>query len=344
MKIMHCLYLLLAFNSTYSEFCFVSNKTEDGYLNPTFIKEFVETFQTNIFIETGTYSGETTLNAAPFFRNVHTIELSQTLYEKAKEKLESSDNVIVYNGHSSELFESIIPQCKGTILFWLDAHYSGGNTAYSNSNPDNASAVTAIREELKAIAQNGLTDCVILIDDMRGFGSTINDVEFLGCWAYPSIQEVCALGKKINKNFEFMLLGDALLMYDKTKYSPSFSPVAKACTISRLYDGKNFSEEQLIEAEHTIAFCATPEERNFIKNLYEMMTPWKDPLFHHDLWYACVCMGLNEWKEAEAALMKVPQRIEYFDKNRRVVNNIKQYNPSRFQRYFEDIRKQNLMY
>lgn len=337
MKRAYFLYLLFVFNVTHPEFCFVSNKTGDGYLKQSFIKEIVETFQSDIFIETGTYSGETTANAAPFFKEVHTIELSTVLYEKAQEKLNVLTNVRVYQGHSSELFGSIIPHCKGTILFWLDAHYSGGNTALSNSNPDNADAITAIRQELKAIAQSGLTDCVLLIDDMRGFGSTINDVEFLGCWAYPSIQEVCALGRQINKNFECVLLGDSLLMYDKTKYTPSFSPVVRACTLSRLYDGTNFSEDQLLEAERVIMFQATQQERNFITELYTMMTPWKDPLFHHDLWYVCISMGLNEWKEAEVALAKVPERVEYFDKNRKTVNNIKHYNPSRFTMYFEKI-------
>ena len=301
------------------------------------MKEFVEVFHPDIFIETGTYSGETASNVAPFFRQVHTVELSQILYEKAKEKLSSLANITVYHGNSAELFKSIIPICKGTVLFWLDAHYSGGNTAYSNSDPGSSNAVTAIREELKAIAQSGLTNCLILVDDIRGFGSVIDDTEFLGCWAYPSIQEVCALGHKINGNFDFALLGDTLLMYDKTNYSPHLSPVVKACTQSRLYDGKNFSDDQLAEAEDIIMACPTNAERDFIKNLYKCMTPCKDPLFHHDLWYALVCMGLNDWKEAKLSLHKVPERVEFLNKYKQHVQNIVRYSPPRFGRYSDII-------
>lgn len=325
------------FNVAYPEFYFISNKTNEGYLSPAFVKEFVETFHPDIFIETGTYSGETASNVAPFFRQVHTIELSQDLYEKAKEKLSFLAHVTVYHGNSAEVFKSIIPLCKGTVLFWLDAHYSGGSTALSNSDPNSAHSVTAIRQELEAIAQSGLTDCLILVDDIRGFGSVIGDTEFLGCWAYPSVQEVCDLGHKINRNFDFALLGDTLLMYDKTLYSPNFSPVVKACTKSRLYDGKNFSDEELAESERIIMTYSTNVEREFIKNLYECMTPCKDPLFHHDLWQALICMGLHDWKEAQAALSKVPERIEFLNKYKQSVNTIVRYNPSRFQNYFEII-------
>lgn len=338
MKIANCLYLVLAFSSTYSEFHFVSNKTEAGYLNPTFMESFVDVFHPDIFIETGTYSGETACNVAKFFKQVHTVELSFDLYEKAKIQLEDIANITVYYGNSAQFLQDIVPSCKGTILFWLDAHYSGGKTAFSNSDENCANAVTAIREELQAIAKTGVADCIILVDDMRGFGSTINGVEFLGCWAYPSIGHVCDLGRKINKNFEFVLLGDSLLMYDKTRYAPDFSPIVKACTISRLYDGSNYSENQLLEAERTIMQYVTPEERNFIISLYQSMTSYKDPLFHHDLWYACVCMGQGDWKEAETALMKVPERREYYNKNRQAVNTLRQYNPSRFEQYFAKIK------
>ena len=325
------------FSVTYPEFYFVSNKTNEGYLSPVFVKEFVEAFHPDICIETGTYSGQTALNVAPFFRQVHTIELSQVLYEKAKEKLSSLANITVYHGNSAELFKSLIPICKGTVLFWLDAHYSGGSTALSNSDPDSANAVTAIREELQAIAQSGLTHCLIMVDDIRGFGSVIDTTEFLGCWAYPSIQEVCDLGRAINKNFDFVLLGDTLLMYDKTVYSPNFSPVVRACTKSRLYDGRNYSEQELTESEHIIMACATNAERDFIKNLYAFMTPCKDPLFHHDLWHALICMGLNDWKGAMSALNKVPERVEFLNKYKQSVNNIVRYNPSRFEHYFKVI-------
>jgi hypothetical protein len=248
-------------------------------------------------------------------------------------------NVTAYCGNSAQLLATIIPQCKGTILFWLDAHYSGGKTVFSHDDHNCGSAVTAIRQELAAIAQTGITDCVILVDDMRGFGSIIGNTEFLGCWAYPSIQEVCALGRKINKNFEFALLGDSLLMYDATKYTPVFSPVVKACTMSRLYDGKNYSEKQLRKAEQIIMAAANSQERAFIKELYEAMTSYKDPLFHHDLWYALTCMGSSQWHEAQVALEKVPVRVEYYNKKREAVNNTVRYNPVRFNDYFKMIQR-----
>lgn len=270
-------YCLLITHLNCVAFDFINNKAENGFLSRKFFNELKQVFHPDTFFETGTYTAGTALIASEFFKEVHTTELDQTLYKDCVVKTAVKKNITVYNGQSPEILAKIIPQCQGTILFWLDAHYSGGNTAKSNDNPSDPASITPICKELAAIAQSGVKNCVILIDDMRGFGSRINDTEFLGCWAYPCMQEICQLGLIINPNFAFALLGDMLMMYDQTKYAPTFSPVVIACTQSRLYDGKNLNEQDLVEVEKVIMQKPTQEEKYFITTLYKMMTPCKDP-------------------------------------------------------------------
>ena len=328
------IFLLLLTYLNCASFNFTNNKTESGSLDSNFLKKMQATFQCDVFVETGTYDGKTARAAAPFFREIHTVELHEDLFKNAQSYLGNLSNIKIYRGASAKIIKKAAPQIKGRILFWLDAHYSGEGTAMSNDNPYDPQAITPICQELKAIKKSNVKDCVILIDDIRGFGSVIDGVEYLGCWAYPSIQEVCALCRKINHNFEFALLGDTLLMYDATKYSPPLSAVVRACTQSRLYDGKNFTDQQLIEHEKVI-MNAQNEEKAFIADLYKKMTDYKDPLFHHDLWYGLTALDTQNWQEALGALSKVPNRLEYFSKSRRKVSKSLRYDHWRIEQYLD---------
>jgi hypothetical protein len=315
-----------------STFNFVSNKTERGHLDPQFIQQLVEEFKPDIFFETGTYDGGTTTVAASFFKQVYTVELSEELYKTAAHSLTLLPNVSMYCDSSPAMIKKVVPTFDGRILFWLDAHFSGGNTVRSNDDTSDPDAYTAIRKELAAIKECNIQNCTILLDDIRGFGSVIDGIEYLGCWAYPSIQEVCRLGREINPNFSFALLGDMLLMYDTTQFRPSFSPVVEACTATRLYDGTDLTDEQLVAYEKVIMH-AQGVEREFITTLYRWMTDWKDALFIHDLWYGLINMGSGDWTEALVALHKVPTRVEVLNKQQQCTNTCLSYDHWRINHY-----------
>lgn len=315
------LFLLLVFSYTIctsSAFEFVDNK-KNGALDPRFIKKLVDTFHADIFFETGTYAAETTLNAAPFFKSIVTVELHAPLFLRAKTKLAPFAQIQIYHGKSPDIIRELGPKLQGTILFWLDAHYSGEGTALSSDNPAAPEAVTAIREELAEIKAANIRDCVILIDDIRGFGSEIARTKYLGWWAYPTVQEVERSLRAINPNFETVLLGDMLLAYDKYKYKPLFSDTVIACTKTRLYDGYNLSDQELLSLEEKIK-NAPNHEKVFIKELYDRMTNWKDPMFWHDLWYGLTQLGEKNYAAARIAIAKVKMRHQYLNARKEVTS------------------------
>jgi hypothetical protein len=109
----------------------------------------------NLFIETGTYYGETASWAASIFKKVITIEASEKIYNQAKDKLASYTNLSHLFGDSAELLNpGIITE---PAIFWLDAHYSAGDT-YEKNNP----LLTEI-ETINRSAHNAY----ILVDDAR---------------------------------------------------------------------------------------------------------------------------------------------------------------------------------
>lgn len=300
---------------SYAIFEFGHHKEASGSLEPSFIQELVKTFHVDVFFETGTYNAGTTINAIPFFKDVYTVELYEELYKVAAGRLIPFKNVQIFHDSSPEVIRKTAGNIDGKILFWLDAHYSGEGTALSFDDASSPEAVTAIRAELKSIYESGINDCIIIIDDIRGFGIEIAGKRFDGCWAYPTVQELQQYLGAINPHFEYALLGDMLLAYDGIKYQPHFSGMVVACTKTRLYDGYNLSEEDLLAYEEQIQY-APEDEKYYIKHLYNTMTQYKDPMFWHDLWYGLIQLGSENYLDAYIAFAKVKeQRTQHFTRD-----------------------------
>lgn len=135
-----------------------------GIVNFGINRELVETLAKKHgiinFIETGTYLGETTVWAASLFKQVHTIEISEEIYNKTSEKYKNISNIEFHLGDSKEVMPKIIPQIKGSSFFWLDGHWCGRNTGGKfNECP--------IFNELEEVVK--AENPVIFIDDLRYF-------------------------------------------------------------------------------------------------------------------------------------------------------------------------------
>lgn len=121
-----------------------------------------------IFVETGTFLGETTDLAKNMFEMVHTIEIQSELFERARNLFAGNSNVKCYLGDSSIVLEDICKNLKNPTCFWLDGHYSGGKTGKGEKN-------VPLYAELEMIMKYCSEKCVILIDDCRLFQKTYHD-------------------------------------------------------------------------------------------------------------------------------------------------------------------------
>lgn len=112
-----------------------------------------------IFVETGTYYGDNALKASEHFKHVYTIEAAFEIFEKAKQNCSKASNVTLVHGESDKILEDLLKELNtNRIVFWLDAHYSGGNT-HECSCP--------LLREIQIINDTCGTDCIIIIDDAR---------------------------------------------------------------------------------------------------------------------------------------------------------------------------------
>lgn len=290
-------------------FEFKSYKDGNGFLKATFLEELSGIFHPHVFFETGTYMGQTTAHAVPFFKEIHTVELHDGQFEQAQAKLACYNNVFVYHGTSPDVIGEVVPTLDGTILFWLDAHYSGSGTALSFEDTKDPKAFTAIREELQAIKQLNKKNCIILIDDIRGFGTRIRDQEYVASWEYPILQDVVDDLLEINPRYAFALVGDILFAYDQDLYHPLFSETVTACTKIRLYDGYNLSDYELLAIEKTIIH-APAHEKEFIKSLPSFMIGGKGYFFWDDLLCGLADFGSGNYTQAGIAFSKIKEMTQ----------------------------------
>lgn len=115
------------------------------------------------FVETGTFLGGTAVWASRFFERVYTIENARDLYDRAVATYGHVENVRFLFGRTVERLPEVVSELDAPAVFWLDAHWSGGETY-------GAEEECPLLEEIGAVNASP-HEHVILIDDARLFTS-----------------------------------------------------------------------------------------------------------------------------------------------------------------------------
>src|SRR5690606_36175019 len=128
------------------------------------------------------------------FDRIYSIELSRDLYERARIRFRRDPNVELLHGDSGTMLEAILTRLQGPALFWLDGHYSAGETARGDKD-------TPIIEELTHIFNSGEKHHVLIIDDARCFGRDAG---------YPTLKELKAFVRSRWPNAAFSVDKDSI--------------------------------------------------------------------------------------------------------------------------------------
>jgi hypothetical protein len=117
-----------------------------------------------VWIETGTYRGDTTEFLSRFATHVYTIEPAAVLSARAQRRFRDKSSVTVISGTSEEAMSTVLESIQGPVCFWLDGHFSSGETYRGLED-------SPIRSELAAISQrlNLYPSVRVLVDDWRCF-------------------------------------------------------------------------------------------------------------------------------------------------------------------------------
>lgn len=152
--------------------------------------------QFDIFVETGLYDGQTILSLHNYgflkeVKNVYSIEIEEKYINDFLSKNEDLKYINFVLGDSSVEIDSIIKKhINEKFLFWLDGHFSGGQTGISN-----VAGECPVLFELKQIKNNKLKPTII-IDD-------ISCSSLYGNW--PNIQDIVNEVLSINEDYKIKI-------------------------------------------------------------------------------------------------------------------------------------------
>mgnify|MGYP000901771544 CR=1 FL=1 len=160
-----------------------------------------ESFNISTFIETGTFEGGTAIWASKNFKTVLTIENSKTLYDRVREKNKHIQNIEFRFGNSIDNLKQIVPKLDITTIFWLDAHWCGGDS-YGEKNQ------CPIIQELETIIKSGIPHC-ILIDDARLFLSPPPLPNKIDQW--PTIDQLLVTIQSGSERYYIVIFEDVII-------------------------------------------------------------------------------------------------------------------------------------
>ena len=131
-------------------------------------------YSDSLWIETGTYYGETTKILSQISNKIVSIEADQDLYNLAKKNFSNFKNIEVMFGRSEDKLTEALEKIKDykNICIYLDAHLCHDHIKNIKTFGDEKDA-TPIKKELKFIEdkKDEFNKINILIDDIRLFNN-----------------------------------------------------------------------------------------------------------------------------------------------------------------------------
>jgi hypothetical protein len=157
------------------------------------VLDYGRQFGLDTLIETGTYHGLMLWATRKTYREIHTVELDDALFARAKRIFSRFPNVHLWHGDSGTLLKDLSARVQRPAVFFLDAHIAGPGTSMT-------ALETPIMQELETVFSRKYDD-VILIDDARYFDGTHD---------YPRLEEVAAFVRERRPRYQMNVEDDII--------------------------------------------------------------------------------------------------------------------------------------
>jgi phage pi2 protein 07 len=181
------------------------------------VEHFQESLPLSIFIETGTFEGDTLENVLPYFDKIFSVEIAEFYYKKSLQRFSDQEKISLFQGDSSEFLSTIHNQVREqSCLFWLDAHWCSAEAT------DDQISQCPLIQEIEAI-QSLNENSIILIDDARLFVCPPPKPHVFNEW--PRFSAILKALHRISQHHEITIYNDVLVYYPE-KISDRFNQYA----------------------------------------------------------------------------------------------------------------------
>lgn len=124
----------------------------------------------HVFIETGTLLGDMIDGVEEQFDEIHSVELSEELYQMVKERFRNKPKIRLYQGDSGKILPEILLKVDRPALIWLDAHFIPGVPSWKKLPVAKPNPPTPVLSELEAIrCSSKKLRHLVLVDDASSF-------------------------------------------------------------------------------------------------------------------------------------------------------------------------------
>lgn len=155
-----------------------------------------------MFIETGTFLGNTTRRCAGAFEKIITIELDDALFAKAQAFLRPFRHIECVKGDASKVLPTVLARDDvNDALVFLDGHFSGHTTAHGD-------VAEPACEEIETLGRYKDKVTAIIVDDFRWFGQ--------GVWPKRSTL-LASVEDHLGPDFDFTVHLDQLLVWRRSR-------------------------------------------------------------------------------------------------------------------------------
>lgn len=159
----------------------------------------------DVFVETGTFRGDTVELVKDLFREIHSVELSPEYFEAASSRFARQAHIDLVRGDSAMALADWAPRLRErSVLYFLDAHWCvADNTAGETSQ-------CPLLNEIRSIGQLN-AESLIVIDDARLFLAPPLAPHEISQW--PNFNEVLDVLRAISPFHRVMVLNDNIVFF-----------------------------------------------------------------------------------------------------------------------------------
>lgn len=177
-------------------------------VDPQLLALLRKTTQAELFVETGTFEGDSLKSASELFDECYSVELSESYHRKAKERFATNPGIAVALGPSPEFLK--INQAKfrsRPTVFWLDAHWCAAE------HTDADAGQSPLMQELLALGSLH-PQSTILIDDARLYLAPPPAPHRVSEW--PDFHGVVTTLLQLGPSHRVMVLNDVVIFHPET--------------------------------------------------------------------------------------------------------------------------------
>lgn len=231
-------------------------------VDPNLVKALSRCLPFDVFVETGTFCGETIEIVSDYFKHIYSIELSKHYFDIAQEKFAQSSHVTLYNDDAVSALQALVPQLQDrAVVYWLDAHWCVADATAGQTSQ------CPLLQELSTIHQLN-EESMIIIDDARLFLSAPQKPHEISNW--PSFHEIVVSLFKLSQQHQIAVLNDCILFYPESIHAQirQFSH-DKGIDWLDMLNRLRSSEKQLAQVSEQMARVSQENQRLHHLNVWQ---------------------------------------------------------------------------